>query len=81
MVEAAWEHASAVCNYSDVVGLAAGTGAATNTMPQWAGDAADYFGKACGVVGGTWPRDMAGDMAKDMTKDLWPGAISALSGQ
>jgi len=78
LIETAWEEASAVCNYSDVVGLAAG--AASATGHKEADDASAFMGKACGVVGGTWPRDVAADKANDLTKDLWPGTLAALGG-
>ncbi|MBV8879176.1 MAG: hypothetical protein JO332_04340 [Planctomycetaceae bacterium] len=78
LIETAWEEASAVCNYSDVTGLAAG--AASATGHKEADDASAFFGKACGVVGGTWARDVAADKANDLTKDLWPSTIAALGG-
>jgi len=78
LIETAWEQASAVCNYSDVAGLAAG--AASATGHKEADDASAFFGKACGVVGGTWARDVAADKANDLTKDLWPNTLAALGG-
>ncbi len=80
MLEAAWEHANAVCTYSDVVGLLGAAGGATKSIPAWAESGAEFMGKACGVVGGTWPRDMAMKQIDDLNKDLWPTAIAALSG-
>jgi len=78
LIETAWEQASAACNYSDVAGLAAG--AASATGHKEADDASAFFGKACGVVGGTWARDVAADKANDLTKDLWPNTLAALGG-
>jgi hypothetical protein len=78
LIEAAWENMSAVCNYSDVTGLA--VGAASATGHSEADDASDFFGKACGVVGGTWARDKVADQTKELTKDLWPNTLAALGG-
>lgn len=78
MVEKAWEEANEICTYSDVAGLAAGSLSATGTKSF--DDAADYFGKACGVVGGTWARDKAADQIKSLQEGLWAGTLSALSG-
>ncbi len=78
LIETAWEEMSAACNYSDVAGLAAG--AASATGHKEGDDASAFFGKACGVVGGTWARDVAADKANDLTKDLWPNTLAALGG-
>ncbi len=80
MLEAAWENANAVCTYSDVVGLASALSSAAKVNPPWGEEAAGLFGKACGVVGGTWPRDMMMDKINEINKGLWDTAISALSG-
>jgi hypothetical protein len=80
MLEAAWENANAVCTYADVVGIASALTSAAKVNPPWAEEAAGLFGKACGVVGGTWPRDMMMDKINEIQKGLWDGAISALSG-
>jgi len=80
LIEAAWENASAVCTYSDVIGFAAAMGSAGGLTSKEVNDAASLFGKACGVVGGTWPRDAVNDKISEITQGLWTGAINALAG-
>jgi hypothetical protein len=76
LVEAAWENASEVCNYSDLAGFAA----ATQAGPAWASDATNLMGKACSYLGGTWARDQVKDKMDELAQGMWNGSINALAG-
>lgn len=76
MVEAAWENASEVCNYSDLIGFAA----ASKVGPAGSEEAANMLGQACSIAGGTWARDKAKEKMDELTAGLWNGSIAALAG-